>query len=257
MLKPVEAAALARLPNIRHGFFTRDGGVSNGLYAGLNCGPGSADVAANVAENRARVARHLGGRHPDVTTVYQVHSGDAVVLSGPVDPNARPKADAIVTSTPGLVIGVLTADCTPVLFADPEAGIVGAAHAGWRGAVGGVLEATVAEMEKLGARRNRIVAAIGPCINQVSYEVGPDFVATLLESCASNEMFLARNNPEERAHFDLPGFVAKRLQDCDLGRVERQSPCTYVNESKFFSFRRSQHRSEGDYGRQISAIVVA
>ncbi|KAB2941425.1 MAG: peptidoglycan editing factor PgeF [Hyphomicrobium sp.] len=257
MLQPIEAASLSRLPGIRHGFFTRLGGVSQGLYASLNCGPGSADVPANVAENRGRVARHLGGRHPDVATIYQVHSGDAVALTGPVAADARPKADGIVARTPGLVIGVLTADCAPVLFADPEARIVGAAHAGWRGAIGGVLEATVAEMENLGAKRNRIIAAIGPAINQVSYEVGPDFEATLLESCADNEMFLARNNPSGRAHFDLPGFVARRLQDCGLGVVERQSPCTYANESLFFSFRRSQHRSEGDYGRQISAIVVA
>ncbi len=257
MPQPIEATALACLPGIRHGFFTRLGGVSEGLYASLNCGPGSADLPANVAENRARVARHLGGRHADVATIYQVHSGDAVVLDAPVDAAARPKADGIVTRTPGLVIGILTADCAPVLFADPQAGVVGAAHAGWRGAIGGVLEATVAEMEKLGARRNRIVAAIGPAINQVSYEVGPDFEAALLESCADNEKFLARNNPHERAYFDLPGFVGMRLKKAGIGEVERQSPCTYASESLFFSFRRSQHRSECDYGRQISAIVVA
>jgi YfiH family protein len=255
MLQPIEAASLSRLPGIRHGFFTRAGGVSQGLYAGLNCGPGSADVPASVAENRLRVARHLGG-DADVCTIYQVHSGDAVMLDAPVAPEARPKADGIATRTPGLVIGVLTADCAPVLFADPEAGVVGAAHAGWRGAVAGVLEATVGEMEKLGARRNRIIAAIGPSINQDSYEVGPDFEAALLESCASNEMFLARNNSRERAHFDLPGYVAMRLEKSNIGAVERRTVCTYANDSLFFSFRRSQHRAEGDYGRQISAIVV-
>lgn len=256
MLEPIEARSLS-LPGIRHGFFTRAGGVSEGLYAGLNCGPGSSDAQGNVAENRARVARHLGGTHPDVATLYQVHSPDAVVVEGPVAADARPKADAIVTNTPGLVIGILTADCAPVLFADAEARVVAAAHAGWRGAVSGVLEATVAEMEKLGARRNRIAAAIGPAINQVSYEVGPDFEEALLKSCSNNGMFLARNNPHDRAHFDLPGFVEMRLKGCGVGKVEQQSVCTYANESLFFSFRRSTHRSEPDYGRQISAIVVA
>ena len=257
MLQPIEASSLARLPGIRHGFFTRLGGVSEGLYTSLNCGPGSADVPANVAENRDRVARHLGGLHGDVVTIYQVHSGDAVVVDGPVAAADRPKADAVVTRTPGLVIGILTDDCAPVLLADPEAGVVGAAHAGWRGAVGGVLEAAIATMEDLGALRNRVIAAIGPAINQVSYEVGPDFEQALLQSCAGNEMFLARNNPHGRAHFDLPGFVEMRLKANGIGEIEKQSPCTYANESLFFSFRRSQHRSEGDYGRQISAIVVA
>ncbi|MFA5898566.1 MAG: peptidoglycan editing factor PgeF [Hyphomicrobium sp.] len=257
MLQPIQAASLARSPRIRHGFFTRPGGVSEGIYAGLNCGPGSSDSPANIAENRARIARHLGAEHPDVATLYQIHSGTAVAVDAPIPSDARPKADGIVTRTPGLVIGVLTADCAPVLFADAEAGVVGAAHAGWRGAVGGVLEATVAEMEKLGARRNSIVAAIGPAINQVSYEVGPDFEEALLKSCANNVKFLSRNNPAERAHFDLPAFVEMRLRESGIAEVERQSPCTYANESEFFSFRRSQHRSEGDYGRQISAIVVA
>lgn len=256
MLQPLEAKSIAGLAGIRHGFFTRLGGVSEGLYASLNCGPGSADRAGNVTENRARVARHLGGRRPEVATVYQVHSGDAVVIDAPVDPSGRPKADAVVTRTPGLVIGILTADCAPVLFADPTVGVVGAAHAGWRGAVSGVIEAAVASMESLGARRSRIIAAIGPAINQVSYEVGPDFEEALLKSSPSNEVFLARNN-HGRPHFDLPGFVEMRLQASGVGQVERQSACTYANESLFFSYRRSQHRSEPDYGRQISAIVVA
>jgi YfiH family protein len=257
MLQPIEAPSLSRSARIRHGFFTRAGGVSEGIYAGLNCGPGSADLPGNVAENRARAALHLGGSHPDVATLYQVHSGAAVAIDSPILADARPKADGIVTNTPGLVIGVLTADCAPVLFADPEAGVVGAAHAGWRGAVGGVLEATVAEMEKLGARRNRIIAAIGPAINQVSYEVGPDFEAALLQSCADNKKYLSRRNPNERAYFDLPAFVEMRLMKSGVGEVEGRSLCTYQNESLFFSFRRSQHRSEGDYGRQISAIVVS
>jgi polyphenol oxidase len=256
MLPSIRAATLVR-SGIRHGFFTRVGGVSEGLYAGLNCGPGSADAPQSVAENRARVARELGGTQSDVGTLYQVHSGDALIIDQPIDGSARPKADGIVTKTPGLVIGVLTADCTPVLFADPEAGVVGAAHAGWRGAVGGVLESTIAEMEKLGAERNRIITAIGPTINQVSYEVGPDFETALLQSCANNAVFLSRKNPHERAYFDLPGFVEMRLRKSGVAEVERQSLCTYANESLLFSYRRSQHRSEGDYGRQISAIVVS
>jgi len=256
MLQPLEAISLSSLHGIRHGFFTRIGGVSEGIYASLNCGPGSADAPGNVSENRARVARHLAGQRPEVQTVYQVHSGDAVVIDAPVDANARPKADAVVTRTPGLVIGILTADCAPVLLADPQAGVVGAAHAGWRGAVGGVLEAAVAAMEGIGARRNHIIAAIGPAINQVSYEVGPDFEEALLMSCPTNEVFLARDK-NGRSHFDLPGFVEKRLRASGVGQVERQSACTYANESLFFSYRRSQHRSEADYGRQISAIVVA
>ena len=256
-LKPIEADRLKGLPGIRHGFFTREGGVSSGIYASLNCGPGSSDAASNVAENRARIAAHLGAQHADVVTLYQVHSADALFVSAPVDPAARPKADAIVTNTRGLAIGVLTADCTPVLFADAEAGVVGAAHAGWRGAVGGVLEATIAEMERHGARRSSIRAAIGPVINQDSYEVGPEFEAALIERCANNARFFSRPNDNARAHFDLPAYVEDRLASARIGQVERNSPCTYANESILFSYRRSQHRQEADYGRQISAIVVA
>ncbi len=256
MLKPLEARCLAKLPGIRHGFFTRAGGVSGGLYASLNCGPGSADDAAHVAENRARVARHLGARQANLVTLYQVHGATALCVDGPLPAEGRPKADAVVTRTPGLAVAVLTADCTPVLLADAEAKVVAAAHAGWRGAAAGILEAAIAEMERQGARRERIRAAIGPTISQASYEVGPDFEAELLDGCAGNERFFLRNNPNERAHFDLPGFVEARLISAQLAEIERQSPCTYANESLFFSFRRSQHRKETDYGRQIAAIVV-
>ena len=256
MLQPIEASSLARLPGIRHGFFTRAGGVSDGLYASLNCGPGSADDPARVAENRARVARHLGGRDGVVVTVYQIHSADAVALDRPVAAGERPKADGVVTRTPGLVIGVLTADCTPVLLADPEAKVVGAAHAGWRGAASGVLEATISQMEALGAARSRIIAAIGPTINQTAYEVGPEFEDALLDGCPGNARFFYRDKPEARAHFDLPAYVEMRLAAARIGEIERQTLCTYENESLFFSFRRSQHRCEVDYGRQIAAIVV-
>lgn len=257
MLEPIQAQCLSELPGIRHGFFTRAGGVSEGLYAGLNCGPGSSDVAARVAENRARVAAHLGARHRDVVTLYQVHGKDACTISAPVVGDGRPKADAVVTSTSGLAVGVLTADCAPVLFADAEAGIVAAAHAGWRGAVAGILEATIAEMERQGASRARIRAAIGPSINQDSYEVGPEFEAELIKSCPNNTRFFTRDSAGGRARFDLPGYVESRLCAAGVEAVERQTLCTYANESLFFSFRRSQHRKEADYGRQISAIVVA
>jgi polyphenol oxidase len=256
MLEPLEARCLASLPGVRHGFFTRAGGVSRGLYASLNCGPGSSDESSHVAENRGRVARHLGAGERNLVTLYQVHGATALAVEGPVAAHDRPKADAVVTRTPGLAVGVLTADCTPVLFADPDAKVVAAAHAGWRGAAAGISEAAIAEMERQGARRSRIRAAIGPTIGQAAYEVGPDFEVQLLKGCADNERFFLRINPNARAHFDLPGFVAARLADAGLAEIERQSPCTYENESLFFSFRRSQHRNETDYGRQIAAIVV-
>jgi YfiH family protein len=257
MLEPIEAPSLARLPGIRHGFFTRAGGGSQGIYAGLNCGPGSADDPNEVAANRARVADHLGAAHADVVTLYQVHGSTALCVAGPVPANDRPKADAVVTRTPGLAVGVLTADCVPVLFADAHARVVAAAHAGWRGAAAGILEAAIAEMERQGAERRHIRAAIGPAINQDSYEVGPEFEAALLAGCPDNARFFARATPGARAHFDLPGLVESRLLAAHLGEVARHSPCTYANESLFYSYRRSQHLKEVDYGRQISAIVVA
>jgi YfiH family protein len=256
MLTPIEATSLKGLARIRHGFFTREGGVSHGLYASLNCGPGSDDEAGNVAQNRARVARHLGSQLEHVVTLYQVHSATALCVAEPVDAAYRPKADAIVTRTPGLAIGVLTADCAPVLFADAVTGVIGAAHAGWRGAVAGVLEATISEMERQGAKRANICVAIGPVINQDSYEVGPEFEAELLQSCSDNARFFTRDNERARAHFDLPGYVESRLAAAQIAAIERCGSCTYENESLFFSFRRSQHRDESDYGRQISAIVV-
>lgn len=256
MLSPIKAHELDALAGIRHGFFTREGGVSAGLYTSLNCGFGSNDDKGAVAENRARVARHLGAMQACITTPYQVHSPDAVIVEKSIGQGDLPRADALITGTPGLAIGVLTADCTPVLFADAQAGVVAAAHAGWRGAVSGILEATVARMEEIGARRSRIVAAVGPCIHQDSYEVGDEFEANLLALDAANERFFARASGELRPRFDLPGYVVRRLTACELGAIGIASPCTYTNESKFFSYRRATHRSEADYGRQISAILV-
>ncbi len=252
----VRAECLSDATGISHGFFTRQGGVSTGIYGALNCGLGSKDDPALVRENRARVARALGAPREEVTTLYQIHSATALVIDAPFAPGAVPRADALVTRTPGLVIGAMAADCTPVLFADPHARIVAAAHAGWRGALGGILESTIAAMVGIGAERRRIRAAVGPCINQPAYEVGPEFEAEFLRADPENARFFVRSSTGTRSHFDLPGYVEYRLSQAGLGIVERRSPCTYENESRFFSYRRATHRKEPDYGRQISAIVL-
>jgi len=257
MLTPYQADNLSMTPGIRHGFFTRQGGTSGGLYKTLNCGSGSKDDRVAVSDNRARVAEHLGSHHGDVQTIYQVHSADVVIADQPVSREALPKADALVTRAKGLAIGVLTADCCPVLFADPQAKVVGAAHAGWKGALGGVLEATIAAMESLGAERARISAAIGPTISQASYEVGAEFRDAFLADDAGHAKFFARGASAGKFQFDLPAFVNHKLLKSSLTRVEACAPCTYRNESLFYSYRRTTHRSEPDYGRQISAIVVA
>jgi polyphenol oxidase len=255
----IEAGCLDDLRDhgIRHGFFTKRGGVSDGIYGSLNCGLGSNDDPVKVLENRARVARHLGATDHQVVTLHQTHSSTALIVDQPYPPrDAVPKADAVVTRTPGLAIGALAADCNPVLFADPQAKVVAAAHAGWRGALGGIIESTIAAMESLGAQRARIRAAVGPCINQAAYEVGPEFEAEFLKASADYAVFFNRASPGSRPHFDLPGFVMMRLGRAGVGTTERVAHCTYENESKFFSFRRTTHRKEADYGRQISAIMV-
>lgn len=265
MTNPLTADCLSEVAGIRHGYFTREGGVSSGLYASLNCGLGSNDDRAAVTENRARVARHLTGHlaghlgtaSTEVVTVHQTHSAVAVTIDAPLPRDNLPKADAIVTRTPGLVIGALAADCAPVLFADPDARVVAAAHAGWRGATGGVLEAAIDAMVAAGAVRTRIRAAVGPCINQAAYEVGPEFETEVLALDPANARYFARATPASRPHFDLPGYVAARLGRAGIGAIERRTPCTDRNESDFFSYRRSQRLGHPDYGRQISAIVVA
>ena len=256
MLKPLTAVCLSGLPGIAHGFFTREGGVSTGIYAGLNCGFGSNDAPALVTENRARAARHLGARAPDVLTLHQVHSASALTVTTDIPRSDLPKADGLVTSTPGLAIGTLAADCAPILFADPVARVIGAAHAGWKGAVGGIIEATVAAMEAIGADRTCIRAAVGPCIGQASYEVGPEFEAGLIARHSTNAVYFARHGQTGRAHFDLPGYVAARLAACGIAQIERQTLCTYQNESLFYSYRRATHAKAADYGRQISAILL-
>src|SRR5688572_20745160 len=211
MLSPLQADTLSILPGIRHGFFTRKGGVSRGLYASLNCGAGSKDDPVAVVENRSRVAAHLGGFGDDVQTVYQVHSGTAIAVDRLTAREDLPQADGLVTATRGLVIGILTADCTPVLFADAEAGVVGAAHAGWRGAFGGILAATVSAMEGLGADRSRIFAAVGPSIGVSSYAVGPEFVAAFEAQDAGNARFFTIPKGRSTPHFNLVGYVGEHL----------------------------------------------
>lgn len=250
----VESAALKALPGIRHAFFTREGGVSEGIYAGLNGGTGSNDAPDNVRENRARMARTLGVPDRHLLTAWQVHSPDCIIVSAPWA--ERPKVDAVATNTPGIAVGVAIADCGPVLFADGEAGVVAAAHSGWKGAVGGVLDSTLARMEELGARRERIVAAIGPLIRQTSYEVGPEFVANLSALDAENTRFLAASPREGHAMFDLPGYIAARLARLGVGTIEDLGLDTYSDEARFYSYRRATHRGEPDYGRLIAAITL-
>jgi hypothetical protein len=234
-----------------HGFFTRRGGVSAGLYDSLNCGPGSDDRPEAVARNRALATGFLGLAPDRLTTLTQVHSPDVVTLTEP-RPD-RPRADALVTATPGLVLGVLTADCQPVLFADAQARVIGAAHAGWKGAMAGVLEATVAAMEALGAQADRITAVIGPTISQAAYEVGHDFAERFIDDDPGNARFFAAG-PAGKPHFDLPAYGLARLRSAGVGHAEWTRHCTYSDADRFFSYRRTTHRGEPDYGRMLAAI---
>ena len=251
----IQAPALASLPQVRHAFFTRQGGVSEGIYATLNGGIGSSDEPSRVQENRRRMTETLGIRPDALISVYQVHSPDAVVVEGPWTAE-RPKADGMVTAVPGLALGITTADCGPVLFADPEARVIGAAHAGWRGAVTGVLESTLDAMERLGARREKIVAVLGPTIGQKAYEVGPDFIERFTTEAPGHERFLAPAERPGHAMFDLPGFIGARLAAAGIGGFTDLGLCTYSDEERFFSYRRTTHRKEPDYGRLISAIAL-
>ena len=236
---------------VRHGFFTRKGGASSGIFAGLNCGAGSTDLSDAVAINRARVAAAMDVPLDHLVGVHQVHSPDVIAVSGPLP--VRPHADALVTATPGVALSVLTADCQPVLFADVAAGVIGAAHAGWRGAMDGVLESTLDAMEALGAERANIAAVIGPCISQRAYEVGPEFFETFMARDPGNSRFFAQGSAD-RMLFDLPGFGLHRLRCAGVGHAEWTRHCTYHDADRFFSFRRTTHASEADYGRLISVI---
>jgi len=244
----VHRSANLDLPGIAHGFFGRGSGVSLGLYASLNCGLGSGDDPARVAENRARVVTAIRPG-AQLVTLAQIHSPIVHVVGA--DWDQRPQGDGLVSATPERMLGILTADCAPVLFADAGAGVIGAAHAGWKGAAAGVLEATVAAMERLGARRTHIAAAIGPCISQANYEVGPEFPERL-----GGTQFLKPSATPGHFHFDLEGFAAHRLNAAGVTNVARLGLCTYPQDNGFFSFRRATHRGESDYGREISVIVL-
>jgi polyphenol oxidase len=243
-------------PNIRHAFFTREGGVSEGIYQSLNGGIGSNDAPDKVRENRARMAAALGVAPTHLVSCYQIHSPHVIVAERSWTRENAPRADAIVTRVPGLAIGVTTADCGPILFADGDAGIVGAAHAGWKGALTGVLEATIAAMEKLGAARARIGAAIGPLIRQPNYEVGGEFVDRFTAEDSANAHFFKPAARENHAMFDLPGYIKVRLERAEIKSVEDLGLCTYAEPARFFSYRRTTHRGEADYGRHVNAIAL-
>ena len=239
------------LAPLRHGFFTRHGGASSGIFAGLNCGLGSSDMAEVVAINRARVAAEMGVEAGHLLTTHQVHSAQVAVIDGPFD--TRPRVDGIVTRTPGLALAVLTADCQPVLFADAQAGVIGAAHAGWRGARDGVLEAVIDAMEGVGADRSRIHAVIGPTISQRAYEVGPEFFDQFTGDDPDTARFFAQGRGD-RVQFDLPAYGLARLRAAGVGHAEWSRHCTYSDAARFYSYRRSVHAGEADYGRLIAAI---
>jgi YfiH family protein len=248
------SSLLAAVPGLRHAFFSREGGVSGGIYQGLNGGLGSSDDPAKVAENRRRMAEAIGVAPEHLVCVHQIHSPDAVVATGPWQGD-RPRADALVTRTEGIAIGVTAADCGPILFADPAARVIGAAHAGWKGALTGVLESTIGAMEKLGADRTRVVAAIGPLIRQHSYEVGSEFVERFMDADAESGVFFVRSVRAGHAMFDLAGFIRRRLENAGILMIDDIGVDTYSDE-RFYSYRRSVHRKEPDYGRHVHVIAL-
>jgi polyphenol oxidase len=250
-----DSPLLCSVPGLRHAFFGRDGGVSEGIYATLNGGTGSNDDPAKVAENRRRMAEHLGVSSGHLITAFQAHSPDVAVASVPWDTASRPRADAIVTRTEGLAIGITAADCGPILLVDPRVRVIGAAHAGWKGALSGIIESTVATMEKLGADRANILAAIGPLIRQSSYEVGSEFVERFIEADAQNAVFFLPAARKGHAMFDLAGFIRIRLENAGVLLIDDIGIDTYADQH-FFSYRRSVHRREADYGRHVHAIVL-
>ena len=253
----LQAAALLDSPTIRHGFFTREGGVSEGIFAALNCSLGSGDDVAKVAENRRRALAQLGLGPDQLVACYQIHSTDVVVVEKPWKHDERPRADAMVTRLKGVALGILTADCAPVLFADEEAGIVAAAHAGWRGALGGVVQATVATMERAGAQRARIRAAVGPCIGFPSYEVGPEFPAPFLAQSRDNAKFFAAAGRTAHHRFDLGGYVHAQITAAGVGQIDATGGDTAAESARFFSYRRTCLAGEKQFGHELSAICLA
>ncbi len=251
----IESDAL-QLPGLSHGFFTRGGGHSTGIFASLNCGLGSGDDPEIVTMNRGVVERALGVGEKHLVTAYQVHSADVAVVEKPWTADERPKVDGLVSKTKGLALGVLTADCGPVLFADATSGVIGACHAGWKGALTGVAEATVRAMEKLGAARGNIVAVLGPTISRAAYEVGPEFPAAFLSQDEGNRQYFEPSAKEGHFMFDLPRYIMQRLKRMGLKSAHDLALCTYTDEARFYSYRRATHRGEKDYGRLVSAIAL-
>ena len=253
-ISPIKSPSLGALPGISHGFFTRQGGISTGLYEGLNAGLGSNDNRDHVVENRRRMTQALGVDENRLASPYQVHSPD-VIITNEAWTDDRPKADGVATTQRGLALGIVTADCGPVLFADAEAGVIGACHAGWKGALGGVLENTIAAMVELGAQQGNITAILGPTISQSNYQVGPGFPEPFLALSADNSKYFGASDKPDHHQFDLTGYIVDRLAATGVtaGAVHR---CTYGEEDNFYSYRRTTHRDEPDYGRQLSAIVL-
>jgi hypothetical protein len=251
----IASPLLSAIPGLRHAFFTREGGISRGLYDSLNGGLGSDDDPANVAENRRRMSERMGVVPSRFLSPWQIHSPDAVVVSTPWAAASRPRADAIVTRAEKLAIGITAADCGPILFVDPNARVIGAAHAGWKGALTGILESTVEAMEQLGAERSGIVAAIGPLIRQHSYEVGGEFVERFIEADAGNSLFFIPSTRAGHAMFDLAGFIRMRLENAGVLMIDDIGVDTY-SDDRFYSYRRSVHRNEPDYGRHVHAIAL-
>lgn len=248
------APSLAHMGDVSHGFFGSQGGASKGLYASLNAGAGSNDDPAAVAENRARIASALGAVDSShLLSCYQHHSTDVLLVQAPF--TDRPKGDAMVTRTPGLALAIMTADCVPILFADCDAGVIGAAHSGWKGALGGINEATIEAMESLGAEVGRITAAIGPCIRQASYEVGPEFRDTFIQAADWSERFFVPGTAD-RFQFDLPGFVRARLVRAGVSRIDVVAHDTCALSEQYFSNRRRNHQGLPDYGRNASVIML-
>ena len=253
----LEASNLDLEGGIAHAFFGRKGGVSEGIYASLNCGPGSGDDRTRVVENRRRAMAALSAGDCGLATLYQVHGREVVIVREPWEIGGAPRADAMATDIPALALGVLTADCAPILLADPHARVIGAAHAGWKGALAGIIEAAVAAMEQLGARRERIAAAIGPCISQASYEVGDELRSSIAQTRPDAARFFVPSDRAGHWRFDLGGYARARSQDAGVEKISVIPTCTYLQEPAFFSYRRATHRGEPDYGRQLSAIMLA
>jgi YfiH family protein len=252
----LESLLLSSVPGIRHAFFTRAGGVSSGIYAGLNGGLGSQDEPQKVHENRRRMAATLDVAPEKLLTLHQIHSPDVIVATEPWPTTVRPKGDAMVTKVPGIALGVTAADCGPVLMVDPKARVIGAAHAGWKGALGGVVEATIEAMEAQGASRDGIIVGLGPMLRQRNYEVGMEFVARFEEVDPDNARFFSSASRHGHAMFDLPGYIQARLSAAGVLMVDDIDLCTYADEDSFFSYRRATHRKEPDYGRHVHAIVL-